>query len=178
MRLRENLGFSRDPSAEGRADGGEYTPKRREGKGESGAKNMDILLSRSGKGGGAPRREPPGENPWAWGSRSDGKEIGFGVGSGFGAEMDDFVFVVGAQVVVAEAVGLGVADFFETGAQFDPLGGVDVAFEDGKLDPRSVILAGLCNAAEAALSGGSGGGDIVADEHEHSMVPYLGIQGG
>lgn len=93
-------------------------------------------------------------------------EGSLGVVAGFGSYVVDVAFPVGAEEVEAEAVGLGVDDVFEFGAELDDLCGVEQAFEDGVLDPLASIFAGFGDVAEAFFSFGGFGVHVVGDEEE------------
>ena len=69
-----------------------------------------------------------------------------------------------------------VAGGFEFGLECEPLGPVEVALEDGVLDAGAPVLAEFGDLAEAFAAFG-GGGDIVADEHEHGLFDEVGWVG-
>lgn len=88
----------------------------------------------------------------------------FDVVAFFGTVVFDFVVPVAAEVVEAEAIGLGVDDGEELGFELDELSGIYLALEDGVLDSLAEVEAGLRGTAETRFPGGSGGGDVVGDE--------------
>ena len=111
---------------------------------------------------------------WGLGVRASEDELGE-VEGGFGAVVLDAAFPVGAEKVEAEGVGGGVDLGEEFGAEGGPLGGVDLAFEDGELDALAVVGAVFGDVAESAAARGGVGGDVVGDEDEHG---YLQMRGG
>jgi hypothetical protein len=89
----------------------------------------------------------------------------FDVVSFFSTVVLDFVMPVRAEVIEAEAVGLGVDDGKESGLEIDELGGIYLALEYGVLDALAEVEAGLGGAAEASFPSGCSGGDVVGDEN-------------
>ena len=84
---------------------------------------------------------------------------------------------VGAESVETEAILLAIYFLDEAGSQYRPLGGVDLALEDGVLNPLPEILAQSRNAPETAAPGRVAGGHVVCDEHEHRCT-YFQRNGG
>ena len=109
----------------------------------------------------------------ALGVRASEDELGE-VESGFGAVVFDAALPVGAKEIEAERVGGGVDFGKELGSKGGPLGGVDFAFEDGKLDALAVVGAVFGDAPESAAARGGFGGDVVGDEDEHGLSPDEG----
>ena len=103
------------------------------------------------------------------GVRASEDELGE-VEGGLCAVVFDATSPVGAKEVEAEGVGGGVDRGEEAGAEGGPLGGVELAFEEGELDALAVVGAVFGDVAEAAAAGGGGGGDVVGDEDEHGVT--------
>lgn len=64
----------------------------------------------------------------------------------------DLLLPVFSKVVDSNAVGFFVDDGEEFGSEFDELGGVDFAFEDGVLDALAVVETGFGDFAESGLA--------------------------
>ena len=94
----------------------------------------------------------------------------FEVDGGLGADVFDPAFPVLAEEIVAETVMGRVDERFEAMFELGPLGGVDLAFEDGVLDALAEVEAGLGHAAEAGVAVGCGGGHVVGDQDHHGRV--------
>lgn len=110
----------------------------------------------------------------AWGSRmaggSDDEDV-LDIDGRFGTEVLDAVAVVVAEEIEAEAVFGGVVFLFELTSARDPLGVVDIAFEDRILDADAMVEADLGDPAEASASLWGDGGDIIADNDHHGSSP-------
>jgi hypothetical protein len=72
------------------------------------------------------------------------------------------------EEVKSQAVPLLIDFFNQTRPQHNPLCGINLAFENGELNPLPVILAGLGDASQAPMSSRRYGLNVIADEHEHA----------
>ncbi len=59
---------------------------------------------------------------------------------------------VGTQIVKADGVGVEFEEVEEFSFEFDILGGVDFAFEDGVLDALAVVEGDFCGSAETSFA--------------------------
>lgn len=110
----------------------------------------------------------------AWGSRmaggSDDEDV-LDIDGRLGTEVLDAVAVVVAEEIEAEAVFGGVVFIFELTSARDPLGVVDIAFEDRILDADAMVEADLGDSAKASASLRGDGGNVVTDNDHHDSPP-------
>lgn len=92
---------------------------------------------------------------------------GIGVEGRFGADVFNAVIPMCTKVVKPQRIFLIIDDIDQAGFEFDGLGWVDLALEDGVLHTLSIIEADFCGASESALAAFGAGGDIVSDEKVH-----------
>src|SRR5690606_28828774 len=89
---------------------------------------------------------------------------------------------VRAEIIVAEAVAVGIDDPLEPRTKGRPLGRIDLYLEYRELHALAEVRAGAGDAAQAADAAGARRRDVVAHEHHHprfSLFPEpgrIGIQ--
>src|SRR5690606_11381187 len=82
-----------------------------------------------------------------------------------GADMLDAAAPVRAEIIVAEAVAVGIDDPLEPRTKGRPLGRIDLYLEYRELHALAEVRAGAGDAAQAADAAGARRRDVVAHEH-------------
>lgn len=84
--------------------------------------------------------------------------------------MLDSALNVRVECVESDAVLLGVKDGQEPRSKSHPLRRVEFDLEHRELDSLAPVQAGACDSAKAPAAGRVGGGHVIGDEDEHSLL--------
>jgi len=90
----------------------------------------------------------------------------------FGADMLDPLPPIGAQEIKTETVLLRINLIDQPLTQPRPLGWINRAFKNGKLNPLTEILARLGNPAQPPLPLRLYGGDVITHDNQHSFTLF------